>query len=411
MRERLIFIFIILATIGSSSLMQAATLQVGPGKQFAKPCAAILAASAGDTIQIDSSVTYVGDVCAWTTNNLTIVGVGGQRAHIDAGGLNSQGKGIWVISGKNTTVENVELSGATVPDQNGAAIRQQADNLTLRNVYFHDNEDGILTDGSPTSTILIEFSEFANNGFGDGQSHNLYIGHIGTLIFRYNYSHHAKIGHLLKSRAAQNFIQYNRLSDEATGTASYQIDLPNGGKSYVIGNLIEQGPMNDNSTFIAYLEEGVDPANPDNHLFVVNNTFVNDYSGGTFISLAGSAAPAVIKNNIFSGPGSITNQGSAIQSNNFTGDAKFVDATGYDYHLLSGSAAINAGADPGADGSFSLTPVFQYVHPACAEGRSSQGTIDIGAYEFGGTVTTPPTTPTSPTTPTTPTTPFFSAPT
>jgi hypothetical protein len=159
----------------------------------------------------------------------------------------------------------------------------------------------------------------------------------------------------------------------------------------VIGNLIEQGPRNDNSTFIAYLEEGVDPANPDNHLFVVNNTFVNDYSGGTFISLAGSAAPAVIKNNIFSGPGSITNQGSAIQSNNFTGDAKFVAVTSYDYHLQSGSAAINAGADPGADGSFSLTPVFQYVHPACAEGRSSVGTIDIGAYEFdGGNGTAPP---------------------
>jgi Right handed beta helix region len=222
MRERLISILVILAAVGCSSVVQAATLQVGPGKQFAKPCAAILAASAGDTIQIDSSVSYVGDVCAWTTNNLTIVGVGGQRAHIDAGGLNSQGKGIWVISGKDTTIENIELSGATVPDQNGAAIRQQADNLTLRNVYFHDNEEGILTDSSPTSTILIEFSEFANNGFGDGQSHNLYIGHIGTLIFRYNYSHHAKIGHLLKSRAAQNFIQYNRLSDEATGTASYR---------------------------------------------------------------------------------------------------------------------------------------------------------------------------------------------
>src|SRR5262249_813286 len=197
--------------------------------------------------------------------------------------------------------------------------------------YFHDNENGILTDASPTSTILIEFSEFANNGFGDGQTHNLYIGHIGTLIFRYNYSHHAKIGHLLKSRAAQNIILYNRLSDETTGTASYQINLPNGGKSYVIGNVIEQGPNNANNIFISYLEEGTNPANPDNHLFVVNNTFVNDDVRGTFVQVEAGASPALIRNNIFSGPGSITNQSSAIQSNNFTGDAKFVNAGGYDY--------------------------------------------------------------------------------
>src|SRR5579872_6597240 len=219
--KKLYFSFFVMAAATFFSVAaSASTLQVGPGKQFAAPCAAITAAQAGDTIQIDSSVTYTGDVCAWSTDNLTIIGVGGGRAHIDAGGLNSQGKAIWVISGKNTTIENIELSGATVPDQNGAGIRQQADNLTLRNCFFHDNQDGILTDDSPTSTILIEFSEFANNGFGDGQTHNVYITHIGTLIFRYNYSHNANVGHLLKSRAANNFITYNRLSDEATGTSS-----------------------------------------------------------------------------------------------------------------------------------------------------------------------------------------------
>jgi hypothetical protein len=369
----------------------ATTRQVGPGKPFAAPCAAIAASVAGDIVEIDSSVTYTGDVCAWTTNNLTIRGVGGGRAHIDAGGLNSQGKGIWVISGTNTTVENIEFSGATVPDHNGVGIRQQGDNLTVRNCYFHDNEEGILTDASATSTITIEFSEFAFNGFGDGQTHNVYIDNIGTLIFRYNYSHHAKIGHLLKTRAAQNIIVYNRLSDEATGTASYQIDIPNGGLSYVIGNVIEQGPMNDNSTLIAYLEEGTNPGNPSEQLFVINNTFANDAASGTFISPAAGAAPVVIKNNIFFGPGTVTGQTTAIKANNFSGDAHFVNSAGYDYHLVAGSPAIDAGVDPGSDGTFSLAPVFQYVHPACAEGRTTIGTIDIGAFEFnGGTGIAPP---------------------
>jgi hypothetical protein len=362
----------------------ATILQVGPGKTFAAPCAAIAAAAAGDTIEIDTSVTYTGDVCAWTTNNLTIRGVGGGRAHIDAGGQNSQGKGIWVISGANTTVENIEFSGAHVIDQNGVGIRQQGDNLTVRNCYFHDNDEGILTDSSQTSTITIEFSEFAFNGFGDGQSHNVYIGNIGKLIFRYNYSHHAKIGHLLKTRAAQNFILYNRLSDEATGTSSYQIDIPNGGLSYVIGNVIEQGPLNDNSTLVAYLAEGTNPGNPSTQLFVINNTFANDAASGTFISPAAGSAPVVIKNNIFFGPGTITGQTTAIKANNFSGNANFVNSAGFDYHLLAGSPAINAGVDPGADGTFSLAPVFQYVHPACAEGRTTVGVIDIGAFEFTG---------------------------
>ncbi len=390
--RRSIFTLVALAALLAIYVPASATTRsVGPGKTFAAPCAAIAASVAGDIIEIDTSVTYTGDVCAWTTNNLTIRGVGGGRAHIDAGGLNSQGKGIWVISGTNTTVENIEFSGATVPDHNGVGIRQQGDNLTVRNCYFHDNEEGILTDASATSTITIEFSEFAFNGFGDGQSHNVYIGNIGTLIFRYNYSHHAKIGHLLKTRAAQNFILYNRLSDEATGTASYQIDIPNGGLSYVIGNVIEQGPLNDNSTLIAYLEEGTNPGNPSEQLFVINNTFANDAASGTFISPAAGAAPVVIKNNIFFGPGTITGQTTAIKSNNFSGDAHFVNSAGYDYHLVAGSPAIDAGVAPGSDGTFSLTPAFQYVHPACAEARTTVGTIDIGAFEFnGGTGIAPP---------------------
>ncbi|HEX7288445.1 MAG TPA: choice-of-anchor D domain-containing protein, partial [Candidatus Angelobacter sp.] len=176
----------------------------------------------------------------------------------------------------------------------------------------------------------------------------------------------------------------NRLSDEATGTSSYQINIPNGGLTYIIGNVIEQGPNNDNAIFISYLEEGVVPSNPSMQMFVINNTFANDAGSGTFISPAAPAAPVVIKNNIFFGPGTITNQGTAIKANNFSGNAGFVNAAGFDYHLTAGSPAIGAGVDPGVDGTFALSPVFQYVHPACAEGRVTSGVIDVGAYEFGG---------------------------
>lgn len=379
----------VLLLLGSPA--PANTLQVGPGKQFATPCAAIAAAAAGDTIQIDSSGNYAGDVCAWSTSNLTLIGVGSGRAVLNAAGNSSQGKAIWVISGNNTTVENIEFTGATVPSMNGAGIRQEGNNLTIRNCYFHDNQDGILG-GSGNGTILIEFSEFYHNGAGDGQSHNLYIGNVAKFIFRYNYSHGSIVGHLVKSRAAENYVYYNRLSDEATGSASYEIDLPNGGKSFIIGNLIEKGPLAQNTGMIAYQAEGPAPGNPDHELFVINNTMVNDFGRGTFVAVDGSVSvPAVIKNNIFQGAGSVTSQSGAVQSNNFVGNAMLVNPFNFDYHLQAGSPAIDAGADPGIGAGVALAPTSQYVHPSCAEGRTIVGSaMDIGAYEFNGGNGAPP---------------------
>ncbi len=367
----------------AAGVASAAILQVGPGKTFATPCAALAVAADGDTIQIDP-VLYSGDVCAFSQNNLTIQGVNG-RAHIDANKKSAQNKGIWVPSGSNLVVENIEFSGATSTSKNGAGIRAQGVNWTVRNCYFHDNQDGILESNIAGSNILIEYSEFARNGYRDGMSHNLYIGHSASLTFRFNYSHDSIVGHLLKSRSAVNYVLYNRLTDES-GTGSYEIDLPNGGTSYVIGNLIEQGPQSQNSTIVTYLEEGVNVMNPGMDLYVINNSIVNDLSSGTFVNIGtADTVPAVIKNNIFVGPGTLTNQTGATLANNFSGNPLFVNQAGFDYHLTSGSPAINAGADPGSANGFSLTPVFEYVHPACGEGRVTAGAaIDIGAYEFGG---------------------------
>jgi MYXO-CTERM domain-containing protein len=376
----------VVGSVAVVSTASADTLQVGPGKTFPTPCAAIAAASDDDIIEVDASGNYDGDVCGWTRNGLTIRGVNG-RAHIDAAGHNAQGKAIWVIAGNDTTIENIELSGATVPDQNGAGIRQEGVNLTVRGCYFHDNEDGILAGDKAGSEIVIEYTEFANNGYGDGYTHNLYVNHVARLIFRHNYSHHAKIGHLLKSRAAENYVLYNRLTGE-NGTDSYEIDLPNGGLSYLLGNLVQQGPNTDNSSIVSYQREGAHAANPSHQLVAVNNTFVNDRpSGGTFFNIDGSVAdPVVLRNNIFVGPGTIISQGNAIQDSNFQGDPGFVNAATYDYHLQAASPCIDQGSAPGTLGGYDLTPLFQYVHPASAEGRSTVGTIDIGAYEYGGGV-------------------------
>src|SRR5215472_3670439 len=156
----------------------AGVLHVGPGQTYATPCSAIAAAAAGDRIEIDATGEYKGDVCEWATDNLTIVGVLG-RPKIDAAGYRiAKGRGIWIISGKNTTIENIELSGAAGPDHNGAALWQRGTNLVVRRCYLHGNQNGILAGDDPLSQILIEKSEFAENGYSDGHSHNIYINHI-----------------------------------------------------------------------------------------------------------------------------------------------------------------------------------------------------------------------------------------
>jgi hypothetical protein len=400
-RPRRLVVSVLLAAFAVPSF--AATLSVGPGKTYAAPCAAIAKAGANDVIEIAGGVTYSGNVCAINTSNLTIRGVNG-RPRIDAAGANAQGKAIWVVSGNNVTIENVEMLGAKVPDQNGAALRLEGTNFTLRNSFLHDNENGILSGANTASNIVIDNTEFGHNGFGTGYTHNVYIGNVASLTFRGNYSHDANVGHNLKSRALVNTIAYNRFSSTppgqtgstASGQPSYEIDLPNAGTSYVIGNIIEQPASNSNPSMLAYGEEGA--SNPGKDLYVINNTFLNDDSShGTFV-LVGSdvTTPVLLQNNIFAGTGSLSTQASAVDRTNYRSIAPgFVDRGNYDLHPTANALVINAGSAPGKSVSgLSLLPLSQYKATALTETRTVSGSIDIGAYEAGAGTATPTPTPT-----------------
>src|SRR5690606_5287715 len=132
------------------------------------------------------------------------------------------------------------------------------------------------------------------------------VGAVRSLTVTGSHLWGTDVGHQLKSRAAANTIVGNRISD-AESTGSYSIDLPHGGRSLVAGNLVVQGPRSENAMLVSYGAEGL--THPSRRLWVVNNTFVNRRSSGTFVALA-EGGRATLRNNLLVGPGDLTVGGS-----------------------------------------------------------------------------------------------------
>lgn len=359
-------------------------IQVGPQRPYKTPSAAAQVATHGAIVEIDAG-TYQGDVAVWRQHNLTLRGVGG-RAHLEAAGNAAERKAIWVIKGNNATIENIEFSGAQVSDKNGAGIRLEGSGLTIRNSHFHHNEMGILTGKKPNSDILIEGSEFNNNTVDYERyrrlGHNIYIGEVRRFTLRNSYTHDAHVGHNVKSRARENYILYNRIMDEENGS-SYLVDLSEGGDAYLIGNLFRQSPLTENTTLISFASEH-NRDNPQQSLYVINNTFINDNQEGIFVNNR-SVAPATLINNLFVGEGQLLNGPGEVRNSLRVAEPGFQNRAAYNYRLLAGSPAIDQGVEPGqAANGFALRPDSQYVHPLGIEPRPQRGPIDIGAYEFNG---------------------------
>ena len=348
-------------TQGSVKSVSGHILRVGLGQTLKRVAEAARTARDGDTVEIDAG-DYESDVTTWAQNNLTLRAVGG-RARLDAQGAAAEGKAIWVIKGTGVVVEGIDFAHARVPDRNGAGIRQESGSLTVRNCRFIDNENGILTSNNGASELRIENSEFGGNGAGDGQSHNLYVGQIRQLTVIGSYFHHARVGHLLKSRAARNDVMYNRLTDETGGSASYELEFPAGGLAYVIGNIIEQSPQTQNSNIISYGAEGYPW--PQNELYLINNTIVDDRAQqGTFLHVATGTARIVAINNLLLGRGTLDSAGPGKYVNNIVADKSDVASRStYDYRLKKNARMVGKAADPGTANGVKLRPEREYVHP------------------------------------------------
>ena len=290
-------------------------LQVGPTKAFKTIAAAARAVRPGDTVEVDAG-DYIADVSVWERDDVTVRAVGG-RARLLAHGAAAEGKGIWVVRASKMRVEGFDFEQASVPDRNGAGIRFERGSLRVRGCRFLHNEMGLLTNNDPATVLEVENSEFANNQRPDGHNHNLYAGHIARLSVRGSYLHHAHIGHLLKSRAAMSLIYDNRLSDEEDGTASYELEFPNGGICHVVGNYIAQSVRTENPVLISFGAEGYKWSRNEIHL--ENNTLVNPLRrGGVFLRVAPGVDAISAANNPLLGSGRLESAGPGAYGNNIS---------------------------------------------------------------------------------------------
>ena len=222
-----------------------------------------------DTIVLAPGLYYQAAIVS--TPNITIRGEPG--AHMT--GVAAEGKAALVIKSSGVVVDGIECSNISVRDRNGACIRIEGADLTVRNVHFHDNEEGVL--GGVGGTVVIENSRIEQNGYG-GQAHGVYISEkVDTFIFRNNQIVRTKgKGHDLKSRAQRTIIK-NNIFAGLDGENSRAIDLPNGGDVVIRGNVFEKGPNSDNRDMIGLaLEAPRAGSNSINQTLIEGNLFIFD---------------------------------------------------------------------------------------------------------------------------------------
>lgn len=289
---------LMVALLALPGLAAARTLEVGPGKAYKLPSEAIAAASDGDHVVIAPGEYF--DCAVAHANNLVIEGSdpAGTAVMTDKA---CQGKALLITAGDGIVVRNLTLTRVRVPDGNGAGIRAEGASLTVEHVHFVNNQDGILTGAPEGATLVVRDSEFLRNGACEGAcAHGIYAGHIALLRVERSRFLETRHAHHIKSRALRTEVIGCDIGDGKEGTASYLIELPNGGSLLARGNTLEKGPKAENHTAAIMIgSEGV--TQPTHEITVTGNTFRNDGDYPTIFVDNQTATEARLKDNHLSG--------------------------------------------------------------------------------------------------------------
>ncbi|MDP2880749.1 MAG: hypothetical protein Q8N89_04095 [Azonexus sp.] len=360
-----------------------ATMIVGPGEKITTITEAARLAQDGEVIEIRPG-DYHGQPVIWAKNEIIIRGVGGRPVML-ADGKSAEGKAIWVVRGGKVRIENIEFRGARVASLNGAGIRFEKGNLTIQSCAFFDNEMGILTANSPEQSLEVVDSEFGDAPRHPGDLHHLlYVGGIGKFVLRGSRFSNGYLGHLVKSRARENHILYNMLVDGAGGRASYELEFPNGGLAYVIGNAIGQSAGTDNPSIVSYGAEGRRWS--DNALYMAHNTLINDSHAGRFLNVNadkfGVDVEVWLLNNLMVGPGDLFQPGQGrFDGNRLVARGDLIEFGGVPLRLTNMSPLRGAVRPPGQARGVELMPSAEFRFPVGNRPMRPNSMLAPGAFQ------------------------------
>jgi hypothetical protein len=367
----------------SGNVAPQATMVVGPGERVATLTEAAQLARDGDVIEVRPG-NYRRQPAIWTQRNLLIRGMG-QRPVMIADGGSAEDKAIWVVRGGNIRIENIEFRGARVREANGAGIRLESGHLSIHACRFADNEFGLMTGNLASISLDISDSEFADAPRDDRDVHHLlYVGAIGKFALRGSRFTNGYLGQLVKSRARENYVLYNVLADGVSGKASYELEFPNGGVAYVIGNVIAQSAGTDNSSIVGYGAEG--QRWPENALYLSHNTLINDHHTGSFLQLMSAKFPAGVDvwaiNNLTVGHGDVNRPAQGrFEGNRSVGRGELIEYGGLPLRLNNMSPLRGSVRTPGSIGAVDLLPDAEFTFPVGTRAIRASSSLSPGAFQ------------------------------
>ncbi len=267
---------------------------------YASVESAFAAAQDGDTIRILPGKYRDGGVLR--ANGVRVLAEG---AHLHSVAMDE--KASLVIKGNDTSIDGLRCSDIRVASLNGACIRLEGQNLTLRRVHFHDSQSGILCGNQGHGRIAIEDSTFESIGVGPGERanpHAIYIGTTDEFVLRRSRILRSQgEGHEVKSRARRTVLEENVIAS-LDGSDSRLIDVPNGGEVVIRRNVLEEGPNSVNQDVIGIgLERGKGHGtdHTTNLVLIEENTIILDSPGRSLLLNSRDVSSPVFKGNIVVG--------------------------------------------------------------------------------------------------------------
>lgn len=366
-----------------------------------------------------------------------------ERGIVKVGGSNipSVETPAWIV------IENLDIRNGRPPHQftgrngrssynNNAASMyiEIGENITIRNCILQNSGNGLFVSAA-SRNITIEGCSIFDNGIENSiYQHNTYTAAIG-MIYQYNYFGPLRnncLGNNLKDRSAGTVVRYNWIE-----SGNRQLDLvdaedssvlanhPSYRSTFVYGNVLVEPDGAGNRQIIHYGgDSGTISGYRKGTLYLYNNTVISTRSGnttllrlstndetcdarnnivyvtapGNHLAMLNSAGVLDLRNNWFKSEwrdshGSLSGTINDLGDNVLGSDPGFVSFPESDYHLSQQSNCVDKGTTLHRDASSAHPMLYQFIKPRGRETRPSDGTFDIGAYEYGSSTTTIPSRP------------------